>query len=37
MLDIININGLNLKFASEELKNDKQFVIEALKNNYLSL
>jgi len=27
MLEVINKNGLYLRFASDELKNDKKFVI----------
>ena len=31
--DAGEINGLKLQFASEELKNDKEIVLEAIKSN----
>lgn len=30
--DAVEINGLNLQFASEELRNDKEIVLEAVQN-----
>lgn len=31
--DAVEINGLTLQFASEELKNDKKKVLKAIKSN----
>ena len=37
MLKLLKCNGLSLKYASDELKNDKDIVLEAITNNNLSL
>ena len=38
MLKVLNESYLELEFVSEQLRNDKEFILEALKNNpYLGL